>query len=91
VGEVGAAAGKLGDLRQPLHRGAQALAVELGDLALVLGGELLGQLLGAVEQGADRRLVALRGLDPVPLEQVGEIPGDLLQGCFRGRHRGPER
>ena len=87
VGEVRGAAGELGDLGDLLHRLAQAGAVEVGDLALVGRGELVGERLAAVEQGRDDGLVVLGRLSLGDVEQVAQVPGDLLDGAHPRRLR----
>ena len=78
-GEVGVRAGAGGDLldlRQLAHGGDQACAVDLGELAGVGVGEGVGAGLRVGEQRVD---AGLRVSVPGSVQQIGEVPGDLLQ------------
>ena len=61
--------------RELLHRGDQARPVELGDLAGVACGERVGAGLGVGEQRVDAGLRIIPGA----VQEVGEVPRDLLQ------------
>ena len=69
------------------HRGDEAGAVELGDLARVGGGEDLRQLLRLRDHVRD----GLRGIVGAPVEQRVEVPGDGLEVRVGGFGRGHAR